>query len=489
MISTNTTELDRFKAFAANLILDNGEPLILEGFQDEFLEDVLSGKFSEVWVTLPEASGKSTLLAAVALYWLVTKRGAKILLAAAAVAQAEEGMFRQLSDMVARSEGLGQLVRCIDGRLRAYGPNRSTLIVRAADSATSDGVIPDYCLIDELQAMRDLSLVRTWSGKLAKRGGAMVMISTAGTPTSEYEKALTHMRSHALESTYEGRHLRATGEHWVLHEWRSEITDDPADMEALKLVNVASWLTPAELERKRTAPHQDARHFDRHTRNVASRPKESLISEAIWAAAEVIIPVADGMTFPLQGQESVLGIDYAQSRDAFAAAPLIVASKPWVLVAPVVLVPEVQGKPIERREMQEMIEMLHELYPFTRVALDPGSIGSWLSEWIQQRFSVDVALAWKNTADAQLASGTFLDALYNGEIKHTGSDLLRDHVLNAVGRYDANDRFLFARPADSRNAVDQSGRRIDALVAASLAVLLASTPPPPPRDDPFVLFL
>jgi phage terminase large subunit-like protein len=112
-----------------------------------------------------------------------------------------------------------------------------------------------------------------------------------------------------------------------------------------------------------------------------------------------------------------------------------------------------------------------------------------LSEWIQQRFSVDVALAWKNTADAQLASGTFLDALYNGEIKHTGSDLLRDHVLNAVGRYDANDRFLFARPADSRNAVDQSGRRIDALVAASLAVLLASTPPPPPRDDPFVLFL
>jgi len=484
-----TTELDNFRDFAANLILDNGEALEPEPFQEEFLADVLSGEFSETWVTLPESSGKSTLLAAVSLYWLVSKPGAKILLAAAAVAQAEEGMFRQLSDMVARSEGLSQHVRTVDGRLRAYGPNRSQLIVRAADSATSDGVIPDYCLVDELQAMRDLSLVRTWSGKLAKRGGAMVMISTAGTPTSEYEKALAHMRNNAVESTYEGRHLRAIGEHWCLHEWRSEAGDDPADMDVLKLVNVASWLTPAELERKRTAPHQDARHFDRHTRNVATRPKESLISQASWDAAQVEIPIVDGQQFPLQGSESVLGIDYAQSRDAFAAVPLVVASKPWVLVAPVVLVPEVQGQPIERRDMQEMIEVLYELYPFKRVALDPGSIGSWLSEWIQQRFHVDVALAWKNTQDAQLASGTFLDALYNREIQHTGSKLLREHVLNAVGRYDHNDRFLFARPQESRNAVDQSGRRIDALVAASLAVLLASTPPPPPTDDPFLLFL
>jgi phage terminase large subunit-like protein len=487
-MTPKTPETDAFERFASLITLDTGEPLAIESFQREFLVDVLDHDWPEVWITLPEAQGKSTILAAVALYWLVSKPGCKILVASVAVAQTQEGIFQQLDDIVHRSPGLSALVRTIGSPLKAFGPHRSQLVVRAAETASADGTIHDYALVDEVGHMRDLSLIRTWSGKRAKRGGRLVMISTAGTPTSQYEQALAKMRADAVESTYEGRHLRAAGAEWCLHEWRSEIGDDPADPDLLQLVNPASWMTPQELERKRTAPHQDPRHFDRHTRNVATRPKESIISEAIWDAAAVEIPIVDGMHFPLQGQESVLGIDYAQSRDAFAAVPLIVASKPWILVAPVVLVPEVQGKPIERRDMQEMIEVLYELYPFKRVALDPGSIGSWLSEWIQQRFRVDVTLAWKNTGDAQLARGAFLDALYNREIQHTGSQLLRDHVLNAVGRYDTNDRFLFARPADSRNAVDQSGRRIDALVAASLAVLLASTPPPPPMDAPFIKF-
>ena len=484
-----TPETDAFERFAGLITLDTGQPLAIEPFQREFLVDVLDHDWPEVWITLPEAQGKSTILAAVALFWLVTKPGCKILVASVAVAQTQEGIFQQLDDIVHRSPGLSQLVRTIGSPLKAFGPHRSQLVVRAAETASADGTIHDYALVDEVGHMRDLSLIRTWSGKRAKRGGRLVMISTAGTPTSEYEKALATMRTSALESTYSGRHLRAAGAEWCLHEWRAELGDDPADPELLQLVNPASWMTPAELERKRTAPHQDVRHFDRHTRNVASRPKESIISEASWDAAKVEIPIEDGMTFPLQGLESVLGVDYAQSRDSFAAAPLIVAVKPWVLVTPVVLVPEIQGQPIERRDMQEMIEVLYELFPFKRVALDPGSIGSWLSDWIQQRFSVDCTLAWKNTQDAQLASGTFLDALYNREITHTGSELLRDHVLNAVGRYDHNDRFLFSRPQDSRNAVDQSGRRIDALVAASLAVLLAKTPPPPPVDEPFLKWL
>ena len=110
-----------------------------------------------------------------------------------------------------------------------------------------------------------------------------------------------------------------------------------------------------------------------------------------------------------------------------------------------------------------------------------------MRDWILDELNIDVMLAWHSQADAQAATGTFLDALYNGEIEHTGDDALREHALNAVGRWDRNDRFLFARPAESRTALHQAGRRIDALVAASLAVYLAKITPP--RVDPFFALL
>ena len=309
-------------------------------------------------MTLPEGSGKSTLLGAVALYWLVRHPGTTTLVAAAAMTQAEI-LFRQAADMVVRSPGLDRMVRSVEGRLRMHGPARSILIVKPHDSATSDGVIPDLCICDEIQAMPDLRLIRTWRGKLGKRQGRMVMISTAGEPTSEYEAALAKMRTGALEATYEGRHLRAVGDGWVLHEWRAEACYDPADPEALKMVNPASWVSAAELERKRTTPAMDPRHFDRHVRNVATRPRESIIPDAVWDAAATarIIP---------RGTPCVLGIDYAQSRDSFAVVPLHTSVSPWVLSAASVLVPEAQGVPIPREKCRICFSRSTTTTPSTR---------------------------------------------------------------------------------------------------------------------------
>jgi len=188
-----------------------------------------------------------------------------------------------------------------------------------------------------------------------------------------------------------------------------------------------------------------------------------------------------------RGTPCLLGIDYAQSRDAFAAVPLITAVEPWVLQPASVLVPERQGVPIPRGAMQELLLHINAFHPITQVALDPGSIGTWLADWILSEFGIDVTMAWRSQADAQAATGAFLDALYNAEVTHTGDATLRDHALNATARWDRNDRFLFTRPQESRTAINQAGRRIDALVAASLAVYLAKLVPPDPV--PFVVVL
>ena len=60
--------------------------------------------------------------------------------------------------------------------------------VHAADAGTADGVIPfPFAFVDELHRHKDLALHRTWAGKLTKRGGQLIVISTAGEPGHDFE--------------------------------------------------------------------------------------------------------------------------------------------------------------------------------------------------------------------------------------------------------------------------------------------------------------
>jgi phage terminase large subunit-like protein len=68
--------------------------------------------------------------------------------------------------------------------------------VYAADDRTGDGVIPSLAILEELHRHPSLMLYRTWYGKLPKRGGQLISISTAGSQASEYE----NLKADALEA-------------------------------------------------------------------------------------------------------------------------------------------------------------------------------------------------------------------------------------------------------------------------------------------------
>ena len=59
--------LEHFVEWAGRLELDNGERFRLEPFQLRFVEDVLSG-VPVSWLCIPQGNGKTTLVAALALY-------------------------------------------------------------------------------------------------------------------------------------------------------------------------------------------------------------------------------------------------------------------------------------------------------------------------------------------------------------------------------------------------------------------------------------
>ena len=58
----------------------------------------------------------------------------------------------------------------------------------AADAGHGDGVIPTLAVIDEPHRQDNMDLYLTWSGKLGKRAGQLLLISTAGEPGSEFEE-------------------------------------------------------------------------------------------------------------------------------------------------------------------------------------------------------------------------------------------------------------------------------------------------------------
>jgi phage terminase large subunit-like protein len=182
--------LAHFRAWAKTLILDTGEPWIVEPFQAKIVKDILAG-YEVVWVVLPEGNAKTTLMAGIALYhgdsegWNVPSPEVPI---GASSREQAEIMYRQAEGFVLRS-GLEDRFKCQEGyrRIKCLGTN-GRIQVYAADARTGDGVIPTLALLDELHRHRDLRLYRTWRGKLGKRKGQLGVISTAGEPDSDFEE-------------------------------------------------------------------------------------------------------------------------------------------------------------------------------------------------------------------------------------------------------------------------------------------------------------
>lgn len=79
--------VDEFSAFCAELTLDNGRPMLLEDFQREILADYFAGA-RETLILLPKKNGKTALLAALALYHLLTVDDAECVVGAASKDQA-----------------------------------------------------------------------------------------------------------------------------------------------------------------------------------------------------------------------------------------------------------------------------------------------------------------------------------------------------------------------------------------------------------------
>jgi phage terminase large subunit-like protein len=471
--------LSHFRNWASDLILDNGESFHPEPWQDAFLEDVFAG-YPECWLVVPEGNGKTTLLAALALYHCEHRPMASVPVAASSREQAGI-IYGQAEGFVLRSPRMYETVHspiqaakgkqkvevprflCLEGYRRINHHQGGRIQVFAADDRTGDGVIPTLGLLDELHRHRDLGLYRTWAGKLLKRGGQIVTISTAGEPGSDFEETRERIRQSAPER--QGSFIRAVTPRTVLHDWAVSEKDDVEDFTTVKQANPFSGVTVEALEAKFHSPTMTVQHWRRFVCNLPTRSEFAAIQEAEWFAARTVDQIP-------KGEPIWLGLDVAWKWDTTAIVPLWIRDQHYRLFGPAsVLTPPRDGTSLEPALIERALTDIHTRNPIHTVAMDTNR-AEQLGQWIESELGATVLDVSQGIPIQVEEYERFMDALRNGWLHWTGDSELTRHALNAVARIQRGGDAIFERPSQGRLA-DQDRRVIDALKAAAMVHRIA----------------
>ncbi|MCR4339244.1 MAG: terminase large subunit [Gemmatimonadaceae bacterium] len=455
--------LPHFREWISELVLDDGSKWKLEPFQEAFIKDLFAG-FLEAWFILPEGSGKTTLVAGLALYHCEFKASASVPVAASSRDQAEI-LYGQAEGLVLRTPRLAKIFKCLPGYRRIICKlNRSRIQVWAADERTGDGVIPTLAITEELHRHRDLKLYRTWRGKVKKRGGQIIAISTAGEPGSEFEQTRTRMRESGHDVTRETCFTRAAAETTIIHDWAVPEKADVEDLAVVKAANPFSGVTIASLREDRASATMTLDHWSRFKCNRPTRSVQSAITEAEWAAAATDVRIPEG-------EPIAVGVDSAWKWDCFAIVPLWVRDAKFRLLGPAaILVPPRDGTSLHPDEPKKALRAIHERNPIHTVVMDMTRAEE-VAAFCRDELGAEVIDHSQGNAQAALDFERFMDALRVGWIRHTGDAGLARHVLNAVARELPDKKAKFERPAATRQNRDrfaQEARVIDALDAAAM---------------------
>src|SRR4051794_30953608 len=235
--------VDRFAAFAGGFC-----GLTLEPFQRTIAAEVFSAR-RELLVTMPRGNGKTSLLAALGLFKLLSTPNPEIYACAASRDQAR--LLLDIAKRMIRSSP--DLERRITSRYSELRANDGYLKVIASDAPLAHGLTPSFVIVDELHAHKDAELYLAMATALLKRPDAqLVTISTAGW---NVDSPLGKLRARALalpDVKRDGPLTRAVGPSLAMLEWSAEDWDG-VDLEPVAAANPASWITAQALEDQRQA--------------------------------------------------------------------------------------------------------------------------------------------------------------------------------------------------------------------------------------------
>lgn len=474
--TTRPFTLKHFRAWALGLELDTGAPWRVEPWQASFLKDVFSG-FPEVWLVVPEGNGKTTTLAGLSLYHTEFRPFAAVPVAAASREQAEI-LYHQAEGFVIRSDRLHETVHsdiqvakgkrktdvprftCLQGYRRINHHAGGRIQIFAADDRTGDGIIPTLGIIDEPHRLRDLSLYRTWAGKIAKRGGQIVAISTRGEPGSDFEETLTRIREQAITRQTRGSFTRYATPRVVLHEWAVPEGADVDDIRAVKRANPFSGITVPMLAEKHDSPTTTRHHWLRFVCNRPTEDDDAWLGpegRRLWEDAEDAYQLA-------LGAPTWVGVDVGLKRDSSAVVAVQYRDDGRLHAELRSWLPTVD-EPVDVTDIMAHLRDLSRRYKVGAISYDPRFFDVPAKMLYDEGLPlVEVPQSLEHMTPA---CGHLYELIRSGKVTHPRDHVFTIQVLSAVPRF--NERGFTLSKGKSRN-------RIDAAVALALAVDRAAHP-------------
>lgn len=456
-VAANPAELEIFGRFCANLRLEDGRALVLEEFQRVMLARYFGGAI-ETLIVIPKKNGKSTLLAALALYHLVSTPDAECVVGAASRDQATI-LYDQAAGFARRSPGLETKITVKRGYREIRARTGSGRIrVLAADVDTADGVIPTLALVDELHRHKSAGLYGVFRDGLGPRHGQMLTISTAGdhemSPLGLMRAAalalpiVVRQPGHVVASTADGA--------YVMHEWALRKDDDLDDMRVVKHANPASWQTLEALAARHDSPSMLAWQWARFACGVWVGAEDWWIPGEDWHKLAVDDELQDG-------DAVTLGFDGSRVGDATA---LVACRLEDGLLQPLAVWEAPTGAPrweVPATEVDAAVAGAMERFTVKRAYFDPPLWRSEIDTWAREFGDRVIERYETSRSRMQGAVERFRTDVATDRLHHTGDDTLTRHILNVQMREARGGGYWLTKDRPG------SPHRIDAAIAAVLA--------------------
>jgi phage terminase large subunit-like protein len=462
-----------------------GEPLVLEDWQLEFMGEALATDDAEgvapYWrscvLLVPRKSGKTTMLAAYALYRLFNdETQPEILLAAASDKQAGR-LFDTCVQFIRRSQILSDTVALREyiGEIsRADGGGK---ILRMASSADGlHGYSPSLVVADEIHAWTKPSHRKAWAA-LTTAGGArkntqVFSITTAGDANERESSILGRLldRNEAIGDLEKEPGLtisRNDDARTLVYNYAAP-TKDPHDIDAMKLANPASWITVEYLKRQAANPELTAEEVLQFHGCVWVAGRSAWIPADWWNDA-----IERDAAIPLGARVSI-GVDVGIIHDSTAC--VLAYQRPdddKVILEAKIWTPR-PGHNVDLTEVEDWLRDAGANYQVSGVFYDPRFFER--SAQVLDAEGMMMVTMPQNSATMADAYQTFYAMIGEGNIVHAGDDPdgLSAHVLSAAAVM--TDRGWKLSKMRQRS-------RIDALVAGVMgtygAVLQSESTPMP----------
>ena len=458
-----------------------GTPLHLELFQKAFIEalfgfvyrDTGFRRFQEVLFLVARKNGKTTMLAAIAMYMLIADKeaSAECYSVATKLDQAKK-TFNAIVATRKYSEALQVVTR--KRRTDIYVPDTlSSFSALASDSKTLDGLDSHLVIIDELHAIRDRELYEVMRQSMsARRQPLLVMITTAGTVReSIYDDIYSYAQSVLDGTIKDDTFLPIMYELDEKEEWKEPkmwLKSNPG----LDTIKGLKYLT--DMVERAKNDYKSRNGILIKDFNIKGNSTET------WLPYEVIY---NDLTFDieqLRGSYAVGGADLSSTTDLTCATLLIVKNGVKYVLQKYFIPEEGLEKKIQEDKIpydlwKDDIVFCHgarvdysdvtkwfiqmreeyEIYPLW-IGYDRWGAQYWVEEMTQNGFQMESVIQGAQTMSQPMKE---LEAdLMNNLVNYNQMNILRWNFTNVVVKRDENDNI---RPVKGRN----QKQRIDGVVS------------------------